>query len=601
MGSLTTEIPGTTAGTKSKRSGADTLENEAIGLDVAVRIHGSQVTAVVLDTTEHVEPFEEDTSTMIVFPRGAVVKLKARVRTGHAVVLTNLATKQTALCRIIQVNSTANAAHYVKLEFNQQEPGFWGIHFPSDGASKASSPAQEERAITPPTILSAPPAAPLNAPPLKASGEPFEAKTQPLPAPVLPRTEPKLFVQETVKEPPKPTPLPLDYSATADVHMNNEVVPLAAAPPKRAPAAPKIQPPAPPRIQPPAEPQQSHANSAAEAPIFDSLSTGEEIFGKEASAAAIQEPIFARTDATTQGVGRLLDSPSLLQSVEIPKRHTGLKIVLSMAAVVVIGAGAAFYVRQYRGNTRQTVAVSAPQPSIPQTAAAPQSAAPAANTTAPLQTPVETAAASTPEAAPKEAATRTTKDQNPVTITPVHSVSRNAASQSHPTISTGLASIYAGDLTARPEASQQHSSSAPLQAPVPSISTGPGNLGGASPNAALGSLVSGSATENSALPKPVEPKPVVRGGVVSAPKLIHRVQPIYPALAVTNRVEGDVQVEAQIDPTGKVTSTKAISGPILLRRAAMDAVQRWRYSPALLDGKPISIQYKVTVNFRLGQ
>ncbi len=595
MGSLTTEIPGSTAETKSKRGGADTLENEAIGLDVGVRIHGSQVTAVVLDTTEHVEPFEEDTSTMIVFPRGAVVKLKARVRTGHAVVLTNLATKQTALCRIIQVNSTANAAHYVKLEFNQPEPGFWSVHFPSDDHAKAPSPAQEDHPIPPPAVLSAPPAAPLNAPPPKpASGESFEVKTQPLTAPVLPRTEPKSFVQETAKEPPKPTPLPLDYSATADVHMNNEVVPLAAAPMKRTPAAP--------RIQPPAEPQRSHANSVAEAPIFDSLSTGDEIFGKETAPAAIQEAPLAKADArAVQAFGRSLD-PSLLQSVEMPKRHTGLKIVLSVAAVVIVGAGAAFYVRQYRGNTRQTVAVSAPAPSTPQPAAVPQSTDPVADTTAPSQPAIETATAATPEAAPKapQTAIRATKDQNSITVTPVHSVSRSTASQSHPTISTGLANIYAGDLTARPEATQQHSS-APVQAPVPSISTGPGNLGGVSPNAGLGSLVSGSATENSALPKPMEPKPVVRGGVVSAPKLIHRVQPTYPSLAAANRVEGDVQVEALIDQTGKVTSTKAISGPVLLRRAAMDAVQRWRYSPALLDGKPISIQYKVTVSFHLSQ
>lgn len=173
-------------------------------------------------------------------------------------------------------------------------------------------------------------------------------------------------------------------------------------------------------------------------------------------------------------------------------------------------------------------------------------------------------------------------------------------SQSRPTISTGLANVYAGDLTARPEVTQQRRS-APLQAPVPSVSSAPGNLGTTPSNTGLESLVSGSSADNSALPKPVEPKPVVRGGVVSAPKLIHRVQPIYPALAATNRVEGDVEVEALIDQTGKVTSTKAISGPVLLRRAAMDAVRQWRYSPALLDGKPISTQYKVTVSFRIGQ
>lgn len=595
MGSLTTEIPGSTAGTKSKRGGAEALDNEAIGLDVSVRIHGSQVTAIVLDTTEHVEPFEEDTSTMIVFPRGAVVKLKARVRTGHAVVLTNLATKQTALCKIIQVNSTTNAAHYVKLEFNQPEPGFWGVHFPSDGEPKAASPVQEEQASSPATFLSAPPAAPLNAPPPKAaSRESFEAKAPPVSGIVFPRTESKPRVQEAVREPLTPAPLTVSYGAAADVQINNEIVPLAAAPTKRTPAAPKIQTPA-------AAPQ-SPTNSVDEAPIFDSLSTGDEIFGKETAPAAVQESSLAKADArAVQAFGRSLDPSSLMQSVEMPKRHTGLKILLSAAAVVIIGAGAAFYVRQYRGNTRKAVAVSAPPASTPQTIAAAQSTAETQAATAQSQTPTETATAQTIEATPKgpQAAVRAAKEEDPITVTPVHSVSRNSSSEIHPTISTGLASIYAGDLTARPKATQQHSS-ALLKAAAPSISTGPGNMGGVSPNA-LGSLVSGSATENSALPKPVEPKPLVRGGFVSAPKLIHRVQPIYPSLATASRTEGDVEVEALIDQTGKVTSTKAISGPVLLRGAAMDAVRQWRYSPALLDGKPISMQYKVTVSFHLSQ
>ncbi|MGC1936237.1 MAG: hypothetical protein WA681_14575, partial [Candidatus Acidiferrales bacterium] len=120
MASSTTEIPVSPASLKTK--GSDALEAEAVGLEVSVRVHGSQITAVVLESTEHVEPFEEDTTTMIVFPRGGVVKLRARVRTGHAIVLTNLLTKQTALCRIVQVNSAAGIASYVKLEFIQPVP-----------------------------------------------------------------------------------------------------------------------------------------------------------------------------------------------------------------------------------------------------------------------------------------------------------------------------------------------------------------------------------------------------------------------------------------------------------------------------------------------
>ena len=72
MASTITELPVSPAGSKSK-TGSDALEAEAIGLDVAVRVHGSQVAAVVLESTEHVEPFEEDTTTMIVLDRKSVV------------------------------------------------------------------------------------------------------------------------------------------------------------------------------------------------------------------------------------------------------------------------------------------------------------------------------------------------------------------------------------------------------------------------------------------------------------------------------------------------------------------------------------------------
>lgn len=595
MGSLTTEIPASAAGTKSKRGGADGLESEAIGLDVSVRIHGSQVAAVVLDTTEHVEPFEEDTSTMIVFPRGAVVKLLARVRTGHAVVLTNLSTKRTALCRIIQVNTTANAVHYVKLEFSQPEPGFWGIHFPSDDNAGPSAPAPESH----PNFVSAGPSARISEPPA--------APLKPLPtepsSPVL-RTQPEVSRRQTEQKPPasemtkEPAklapPPPANYGAAADPAINNEVVPLAAAPVKKAPAMPAI-----PSLAPP---PQNHPIPASEAPIFDSLSTGEEIFGKEAAVASAEETSLLKIDRkAAQAFGRSLDPSTLLQSVEIPKSNNALKIFLSAAAVVIIGAGAAFYVKQYRGNTRQGAVVNAPAVSTASAPAAESSVAPA-----PVAQPSQNLSNAT-VTAPRESAipARAAVDQPPteqsaITVTPVHNAARNAATQSNPTISTGLANIYAGDLAARPKVTQQHRNS-PVQAPLPSVSGAIGNLGAAPSNAGLGSLVSGSSADNSVLPKPVEPKPLLRGGVVSPPKLVHRVQPIYPSLAAASRTEGDVEVEALIDQTGKVTSTKAISGPVLLRRAAMDAVRQWRYSPALLDGKPISMQYKVTVSFRLGQ
>jgi TonB family protein len=96
---------------------------------------------------------------------------------------------------------------------------------------------------------------------------------------------------------------------------------------------------------------------------------------------------------------------------------------------------------------------------------------------------------------------------------------------------------------------------------------------------------------------PEVPLPV--GGDVKPAKLIASVPPIYPSLAKSQHVSGDVRVDALIDPNGHVTTMKVVSGPTLLHQAAMDALHQWRYQPATLDGKPVQMHLTVTIQFRL--
>jgi periplasmic protein TonB len=93
--------------------------------------------------------------------------------------------------------------------------------------------------------------------------------------------------------------------------------------------------------------------------------------------------------------------------------------------------------------------------------------------------------------------------------------------------------------------------------------------------------------------------PLAVGGDVKQAKLISSVPPVYPALAKNQRVSGNVQVDALIDATGRVTTMKVVSGPTLLQQAAMDALRQWKYQPATLDGKPVSMHLTVTLQFRL--
>jgi len=81
--------------------------------------------------------------------------------------------------------------------------------------------------------------------------------------------------------------------------------------------------------------------------------------------------------------------------------------------------------------------------------------------------------------------------------------------------------------------------------------------------------------------------------------LIYRMQPDYPALARLARIQGAVVLRAVISKQGTIDNLQAVSGPPLLMKAAIDAVQQWRYRPYLLNGEPVEVDTEITVNFVL--
>ena len=58
-------------------------------------------------------------------------------------------------------------------------------------------------------------------------------------------------------------------------------------------------------------------------------------------------------------------------------------------------------------------------------------------------------------------------------------------------------------------------------------------------------------------------------------------------------------VDALIDVTGNVKTTKVLSGPAMLQQAAIETVRQWKYEPARLDGQAVAMHLTVTVKFRL--
>ena len=81
--------------------------------------------------------------------------------------------------------------------------------------------------------------------------------------------------------------------------------------------------------------------------------------------------------------------------------------------------------------------------------------------------------------------------------------------------------------------------------------------------------------------------------------LIYKVPPIYPAIAKSARVQGPVVLRAVISRTGTIENLQVLSGHPLLVRAAVEAVQQWRYRPYILNGEPVEVETQVIVNFLL--
>jgi protein TonB len=95
---------------------------------------------------------------------------------------------------------------------------------------------------------------------------------------------------------------------------------------------------------------------------------------------------------------------------------------------------------------------------------------------------------------------------------------------------------------------------------------------------------------------------VVVGGNVRAPLKLVDVKPVYPASMRDAGKEGVVPIQAFIAEDGSVTSARVLTAQVHpdFARAALEAVQQWRFQPTLLNGKPVEVVMNVSVTFSLG-
>jgi TonB family protein len=134
---------------------------------------------------------------------------------------------------------------------------------------------------------------------------------------------------------------------------------------------------------------------------------------------------------------------------------------------------------------------------------------------------------------------------------------------------------------------------ASLGGPPARLSKNQSSASGAPANSAVGAgSQSGTQPAN-----PSSDAQVINAGALNE-RASKRVIPTYPPIAKASRATGTVKVHVIVNERGEVQVQKS-EGPMLLRQAAEDAARGWRFSPVVVDGKPVRLTGYIEFAFGL--
>jgi TonB family protein len=664
------------------------LRADALSLEVPVKVHGSRVSDAQNGVAPRTEPFEEQTSTMIVFPHGCVIRMSTTVNVGQMLVVTNLKTRQDAICRTVKVRTFTNMQSYVEVEFTHKQESYWGAQFSANGpaatvaapqpvssvpaapvlipapAIPAVSMPAEKSAVFPVAVTTPKPAiaAPPSVAPVVVAREVMPAPvTQPLVRPVAPVVSSAPLPPPTFVPPPPPppvfvapvaqTPQPASLPEPAAhkqetpfvwIGTQEDVQPAASSTSRVRPGTPSfsVRPAAPVRQAPIAPPEVSKveipktvdpleeisalvassvapfaaaAEASAVAPLTMSELRGDQtipalIAPSGAAGATLEESpaleekpaessraVFgslsggasfgASRSASPEAFGSRLDSAlGSPDDTQAPgKSNNWMLIAVCLGVLFACVAGGVLYFRSQAagGNTAGNLTVRSQAATQSQEVSAEQAALQNSASRPGLNGPVATVIPSGTPAVTVSAAASNSSSAAGKTTSPVKpSVSR-------------IASMMNGATAEHPVAAQRSGTSTPDAAPS---LDGAAGAEGSSANALPG-VISSSNVAPPAAPEIRPEGPVVTGGHVAEPRLLYRAMPVYPLNAKEAGIAGDVVIKTTIDQKGGVMDMHVVSGPLMLRQAALDALRRWKFEPSKLNGQPISVQMLVTIKF----
>ena len=456
------------------------------------------------------ELFTESTTTVLIFEKGAVIRLSAAVTPSQLLVLTNEETKRELVAHVVRKRTFRPKECYVEVEFAEPAPGFWGVEF---SAATALLPKDEKEAAAIEMVAGAETtadditgAAPQpNADEVQALKKEVEAlRGQPVmpavpPAPPAPNTAPASADQSLAPRTFRSKSLPID-DGTEPVR-----------PPSvnRGPATPANQ-------APVAKPAMDFQYSLPK--------------GKRSSRARGQF-----TPGFRAGMLRL----------------TVLLLILGGLIGVAWYKNLLPWMNGPRAFPVTPKASTAPPPVAPRPAAPASSEAPAAKPAGAN----DTATSTTPAATPQNAA-------SPNAAQPESAAANNAPTAASAPVEPAAQPVRKAKPAPAAPPTKRSSAHSPTTTPVDSAAI--------------------SAQQPGLVP----------------PKLIKSVAATVSLDELRDFERGDVVIDAVVDATGQVTTMNVLSGPPSLHRPAMEALKKYKYEPATLNGKPVPAHVTAKIHFR---
>jgi protein TonB len=152
-----------------------------------------------------------------------------------------------------------------------------------------------------------------------------------------------------------------------------------------------------------------------------------------------------------------------------------------------------------------------------------------------------------------------------------------------------------------PKAAEPEAPSAPSNVlPSSNSDSGPNTGDGPSIGDGPNSGFDGPSHADVSGPSVLSDQPYKLTGAIAKPVLVTRVEPLYPETARRLHQGGTVILQTVIDESGRVINVEVVKGlGFGLPQAAIDAVSKWRFQPATMNGRAVKVFFNLTVQFSL--